>query len=136
MISLLVDTNVLIYVKDRSSEFHTWAQAIFHGEFTLYTTSKNLSEYYAATTRGEKPLLSAEMALSDLSDFTRYCQILYPDPSSQDVLFRLLSEDKPTGLKVHDVEIASIAIANDIFHMATNNPDDFKRIAGLTIIAP
>lgn len=136
MISLLVDTNVLIYVKDRSSEFHAWAQSIFHGEFTLYTTSKNLSEYYAATTRGEEPLLSAEMALSDLSDFTRFCQILFPDPTSQDVLFRLLSEVKPAGLKVHDFEIASIAIANGISHLATNNPDDFKRIAGLELIKP
>ncbi len=136
MNSLLLDTNVLIYIKDRSSIFHDWAQEILQGQYTFFTTSKNLAEYYSVTTRGVDPALSPQVALSDLLDYVQYCQILFPDQSSQNVLFELIAKDKPTGLKVHDYEIAAIAIANGIPSLATNNPGDFKRIEGLQIISP
>ena len=136
MNSLLLDTNVLIYIKDKSSSFHAWAQEILHGEYIFYTTSKNLSEYYAVTTKGSEPALSPQMALSDLHAYVEFCKILFPDSASQDVLFDLIARDSPTGLKVHDYEIAAIAIANGIIHIATNNPGDFKRIDDLQIISP
>ena len=136
MNSLLLDTNVLIYIKDRSSIFHAWAQEILQGEYIFYTTSKNLAEYYAVTTRGVDPALSPQVALSDLLDYLQFCQILFPDPTSQNVLLELIANDKPTGLKVHDYEIAAIAIANGIPSLATNNPGDFKRIESLRIISP
>ena len=136
MNSLLLDTNVLIYIKDRSSIFHSWAKEILQGECAYYTTRKNLAEYYAVTTKGAEPALSPEEALADLKDYFQYCQILFPDQTSHEELVVLIAKDKPTGLKVHDYEIAAIAIANGIRTIATNNPDDFKRIDGLQIISP
>lgn len=136
MNNLLLDTNVLIYVKDRSSTFHSWAQEFLQGEYSCYTTSKNLAEYYAVTTRGDEPALSPEQALADLEDYVQYCQILFPDQNSHEELVKLIAKDKPTGLKVHDYEIAAIAIANGILTIATNNPGDFKRIDELQIISP
>jgi len=65
MNKLLIDTNILIYSKDSSSRFHSAAVKIIRGNFQLFTTSKNLSEYYAVVTKGANPFLTPAEALND-----------------------------------------------------------------------
>lgn len=79
MSKLLVDTNILIYSKDSSSVFHDFAERVIKSNTKLYTTSKNLSEYYAVVTKGSSPLLSPLEALKDISVNSlpswRYCTL-------------------------------------------------------------
>lgn len=80
MSKLLLDTNILIYSKDKSSQFHLKSQALLGSSFDFYITSKHLSEYYSVTTKGVTPLLTSEQALADLEEFSAYFTILYLSP--------------------------------------------------------
>lgn len=131
---LLIDTNILIYSKDSSSAFNSVALNVIQGNFKLFTTSKNLSEYYAVVTKGVNPLLTPAEALNDLQEFSALCEILYPSPVSQQKLWELITTHHPKGLKIHDLEIAAIALANRVENISTINTSDFKNIEGLKVI--
>lgn len=131
---LLIDTNILIYSKDSSSSFHSVALNVIQGNFKLFTTSKNLSEYYAVVTKGVNPLLTPAEALSDVHEFSALCEILYPSPVSQQKLLELITIHQPKGLKIHDLEIAAIALVSKINSIATINTSDFKNIQGLNVV--
>ena len=53
MNKIFLDTNVLIYAKDKSSSYHERSTKLLSQPFQFYTSSKNLSEYFAVVTRGE-----------------------------------------------------------------------------------
>lgn len=119
MSRVLIGTNVLIYLKDEHSIHHSASLNLISGNYKLFTTSKNLVEYYSVVTRGEFPLLRPEEALADLNEFTILFKVLYPSISSQRKLNDLISSHSPKGLLIHDFEIASIAMVNGILKIAT-----------------
>lgn len=134
---VLLDTNVLIYAIDTRSAFHQDSLRFMDTyEGGLYTTSKNLSEYISAGTGGDDPLFSTEEAVQDIEDFANFITILYPDERSLSQLKALLSRYNVRGKRVHDIEIAAIALTNDIEHIATFNTKDFKSLAEISIIQP
>lgn len=134
MSKVLVDTNVLVYAKDSSSIFHNDALALFQRGDDLFLTSKNLTEYYAVTTKGDEPLLTPSEALQDISEFISNCSLLFPSETSHQELSLLILKYKPKGLLIHDFEIAAIALANGISNMATFNRRDFQRISELVLL--
>jgi predicted nucleic acid-binding protein len=134
MRKVLVDTNVLIYAKDTSSVFHQVAFNIFQGGESLFITSKNLTEYYAVTTRGAQPLLTPSEALQDINEFTSNCSLLFPNEASHRQLSSLILKYQPIGLLVHDFEIAAIAIAHGIKQIATLNKKDFSIISEIEVL--
>lgn len=136
MSKMLIDTNVLVYSKDKSSVFHRASISVFNGSDQLYTTSKNLAEYYAVVTKGNAPLLSPLEAIHDITEFALYCTILYPTLLSHQKLFELIRKYQPKGLKVHDFEIASIALVSGVPNVATFNQGDFKQITGMDVLVP
>jgi predicted nucleic acid-binding protein len=131
MSKLLVDTNILIYSKDSSSVFHDFAERVIKSNTKLYTTSKNLSEYYAVVTKGSSPLLSPLEALKDICEFVAILEVLYPSPISHEKLLQLAAKYQPKGLKIHDLEIAAIGLVNGIGTIATANKSDFQNIEGI-----
>ena len=61
-------------------------------------------------------------------------QILYADKNSSEIFKELLLKYKPLGLKIHDFEIISIGLANDISNFYTANIKDFKMISEINLI--
>ncbi len=115
MNKLLLDTNVLVYAIDEDSEFFTRARSILNRtDCELCTTSKNFAEFLAVTTRGQNSPLSMHDALEVLKDYLCVLTVLFPNLESFDTFRELLSEYEPTGLKVHDFEIISIALAHKV----------------------
>lgn len=131
----LVDTNVLVYAIDEDSRFYEKAQQfLFDSNYELYTSSKNLAELLTVVTRTAGKLLSVEEALSSVKDYEKMLRILYPTKSSFRKFKELLEKYKPTGLKIHDYEIASIGLAKKIEQIATFNARDFEGIAEIKVI--
>jgi predicted nucleic acid-binding protein len=128
MSKLLLDTNVLIYSIDEDSKYFKQAQDIFTKQFELYTTSKNISEFLSVITRIPKNPLPLEDALLVVEDFINVMAILYPDEESFIIFQSLLRKYKPLGLKIHDYEILSIGLANQVNTIATFNEKDFKEV--------
>lgn len=134
---VLLDTNVLIYAIDTRSAFHQPALRFidtYEGE--LYTTSKNLSEYISAGTRGDDPFFSIAEALQDVEDFDKILKVLYPDKDSYLLFKDLLTRYHVRGKRVHDVEIAAIALSHNIENIATFNTKDFTGLQGVATILP
>lgn len=132
----LIDTNVLIYAIDEDSQFYERAQKfLFDPNYDLYTSSKNLIEFLTVVTRNPEIALSTEDALSSVKDYENMLKkILYPTKSSFAKFKELLEKYKPTGLKIHDYEIAGISLANKIEQIATFNAKDFKEITEIRVI--
>ena len=78
MNDLLIDTNVLVYAIDEDSQFFTQARSLFDkNEFELCTTSKNLVEFLAVTTRAKIPALSIDDALGVVEDYIQTLTVFY-----------------------------------------------------------
>ena len=127
MSRVLVDTNVLIYAIDEDSAFCERSQKVLYNpNLDLFTTSKNISELIAVLTKGRVMSMQWVDVLSVVEAYSSMLTVLYPSSYSFSVFKRLLQEHKPTGLKVHDFEIVSIGIAQDIYQIATFNTKDFN----------
>ena len=133
--SLLVDTNILVYAADKDSEFYRRArQLLFESDYSLITTSKNISEFLSVVTKGIKVPLSVPDALSTLEEILETFTILYPTNFTFITFQNLLRKYKPTGLRIHDYEIASIGISNGVTKVATVNTKDFIAIEEISLI--
>jgi predicted nucleic acid-binding protein len=136
-VDILLDTNVLVYAIDKDSKYHLWSKNFFENEkFVLYITSKNVFEFLSVVTKSSNIPLSLEEALLSIKIICSNCLILYPDYTSTQTCMDLILENNIKGLKVHDCEIASIAITNKIRRIATVNKNDFSCFSDLEIVTP
>lgn len=132
---VLLDTNILIYAIDEDSKYFGVVQELLADAASeFYTTSKNLSEFLAVVTRAPKPSMSVQDALLAVEDFRKSLGILYPTYKSLDLFVDLLKKYSPRGLKIHDHEIASIALSNGISVIATLNKRDFADIEEIALL--
>ena len=136
MSKVLVDTNILIYAKDVASIHHDASLIFLKQPAEYFISVKNLTEYYAVVTKGEKPLLTSQEAWHDLEEFSFFFTVLYPTQVSQQHLAKLILQYAPKGILIHDFEITAIALANGIHKIATFNKSDFQTIKEIEVIVP
>lgn len=127
MNKLLLDTNVLIYAIDEDSKYFAKAHSLFFGQFDLYTTLKNISEFLSVITRIPNPLTLRD-ALKAVEDFSNHLKILYPNEQTFRLYKELILKYKPVGLQIHDFEIISTAITHNINTIVTFNEKDFVKV--------
>ena len=60
--------------------------------------------------------------------------ILYPNEMSLKIFYELISKYNTKGLQIHDIEIASLALAYGINSIATKNKKNFSRIKEINIV--
>ncbi|MBK9334194.1 MAG: type II toxin-antitoxin system VapC family toxin [Ignavibacteria bacterium] len=126
MSKVLIDTNIFIYDLDRASSFHKQAKQIVEDpRVELYTTSKNISEFFAVCS---KLGIKSKLAFDYFDDIILNTTILFPDYKSLNIFKKLLKDNNAKGNKVYDIEIVSIMLNNNINQIATLNTKDFKTI--------
>ncbi|OGB68204.1 MAG: hypothetical protein A2Y94_01665, partial [Caldithrix sp. RBG_13_44_9] len=119
---------------DEDSKYFDKAQSlVLKTSHDLYTTSKNLSEFLVVVTKYPKNSLSISESIKVIRDFSEFITILYPSPLSFKLFQELLMTYNPRGLKIHDIEIVSIALSHQIDLVATFNEQDFKDIKEITL---
>jgi predicted nucleic acid-binding protein len=134
MSKVLVDTNILVYGIDEDSVFFKRARKILEQEnYQLVTTSKNLIEFLAVTTKSSGYNLNNETALEIVEEIIQGIEIVYPTQESMAIFLDLMNRYQPKGLKVHDVEIISIGLAHGVHEVATFNTKDFKSVKEISI---
>jgi predicted nucleic acid-binding protein len=137
MNKILLDTNIFVYSIDRDSRYYQQCQRIIQDtRLELYTTSKNISEFLAVITRLPQSRLSIEKALELVSQVSNFTTVLYPSDLSSHIFIDLLKKYKPVGLKIHDFEIVSIALANHCTRIASVNAKDYRDISEIELIEP
>src|SRR5690625_459287 len=134
MSKILVDTNILVYGIDEDSAFFKRAREILEQEkYQLVTTSKNLIEFLAVTTKTSGYNLENNTALEIIEEIIQGIEIVYPTQESMAIFLDLMNRYQPKGLKVHDFEIISIGLAHEIQKVATFNTKDFKSVKEITL---
>lgn len=135
MNEILFDTNLLIYAIDEESKYSNSAQNLLNNNKNkLFTTSKNISEFLAVVTRNPKSSISMNEALLVIREFKDIFTILYPNEKSFLIFIDLLKKYSPSGLKIHDYEIISIALSYNIKNIATINKKDFFGVDEIELI--
>ena len=134
MSKILVDTNILVYGIDEDSAFFKRARKILEQEkYQLVTTSKNLIEFLAVTTKISGYNLENDTALEIIEEILQGIEIVYPTQESMAIFLDLMNRYQPKGLKVHDFEIISIGLAHGIRDIATFNTKDFKSVKEISL---
>jgi len=122
MSKILVDTNILVYGIDEESSFFKRARKILEQEKNqLVTTSKNLIEFLAVTTKTTGYNLDNDTALEIVEEIIQGIEIVHPTQESMAIFLDLMNRYQPKGLKVHDFEIISIGLAHGMHKVATFN---------------
>ncbi len=135
MTNILFDTNLLIYAIDEDSKYFNSVQKILDDDsINLFTTSKNISEFLSVVTRYPNKSISIKEALLVIEEFKSTFTILYPTKESYLIFIDLLKKYSPHGLKIHDYEIISIALAHKIKNIATANKKDFSGIKEIELV--
>lgn len=134
MSKILVDTNILVYGIDEDSAFFKRTRKILEQEkYQIVTSSKNLIEFLAVTTRSSGYNLNNETALEIIEEIIQGIEIVYPTQESMAIFLDLMGRYQPKGLKVHDFEIISIGLAHGVHEVATFNTKDFKYVKEISL---
>ncbi len=134
MNKVLVDTNILVYGIDEDSVFFKRARKIIgQDNYQLVTTSKNLIEFLAVTTKSSGYNLNNDTALEIVEEIIQGIEIVYPTQESMAIFLDLMNRYQPKGLKVHDFEIISIGLAHGVREVATFNTKDFNSVKEISL---
>lgn len=101
--------------------------------YQLVTTSKNLIEFLAVTTKASGYNLSNETTLEIIEEIILGIEVVYPTQESLAIFLDLMNRYQPKGLKVHDFEIISIGLAHGINEIATFNTRDFNSVKEISL---
>ncbi len=81
--SVLLDSNILVYAVQKTSQFYQQSQAFLRLQGADYwVTSKNLVEFFVAVTKGDVPILDYDEALAAVEIYRKRYPILYPSLST------------------------------------------------------
>jgi len=132
MNSILLDTNILIYAFDESSEFHQKSVELFEDEENnLFVTTKNISDFFAVCSKLNFDL---NKTLGFYTDIKENFEILKPSEYSLTIFESLIRKYNPRGNRVYDIEIVSVMLTNSLTKVATANIGDFSNIDEIEVI--
>ena len=144
-IRIFLDTNILVYAHDASSQHHTASAdllaAAITGQFQAMLAEQNLLELYRILTNPvamRNKSLSAMQAkgLIENTYLNRAFQIVYPSETSLQQVLDLAVQKNITSAKIFDLRLAAIALSAQVDIFATFNTQDFAEINGLTPLSP
>ena len=131
---ILLDTNVLVYAADESSEFHEQSKAVrdagAKGDIAMCLCPQVLCELYAVTTdprRVTNPL-SREQAVAEVENYYRAKRFtkIYPNPEMMRVIFELLHKYSVTRQEIFDLQLVATMLSNDVRKIYTFNHSHFR----------
>ena len=125
----LLDTNVCIaYLKNRNSRVNRYFNTIESDKISVCSVVK--SELFYGSMKSNNPQKSLNIQTLLLRQFVS----LPFDDSCAEIYGKVRAnlEKNGTPISSNDVQIASIALANDLI-LVTHNVREFSRVEGLTI---
>ncbi|MDX2001733.1 MAG: type II toxin-antitoxin system VapC family toxin [Chitinophagales bacterium] len=132
MTKVLLDTNIFIYALDKNSAYFERSMAILsNSNFQLFTTSKNIAEYFAVTTKLRIP---PKQIWDFYKEIKRNVEILYPTDESLKKLERLIKKYQPKGNQVYDMDVIATALSSGIKRFATFNQNDLQQVNGIALV--
>ena len=137
--NIFIDTNVLIYLINENSSFHTSALKIFNNLINtsqLWISRQIIREYFAVTSKTgfvEYPLSSSEI-IYDIKIFETIFDITDENFNTTTHLLELIEKYDISGVKIHDTNIVASMIQYGISHLFTYNITDFNIFDEIALI--
>ena len=139
----LLDTNILLRLSLPGGPYDEVVVSavgrLSAEEGALFYTLQNAAEFWNLCTRPRK---RNGLGLS-LRETDRRLQLIeeqflfLPETEATYARWRrIVMEFGVSGVQVHDARLAAVMIVNNITHLLTLNPQDFKRFSGLTPVHP
>lgn len=143
MSAIFIDTNVLVYARSVSSQFHrAAADALARCEDNgdaLWVSRQVLREYLATVTRpqaGAMPL-DGSAATAEVRRLVEIYAMLEDSEAVTDRLLNLMLRFPAGGKQVHDANIVATMLTYGITRLLTFNLADFRRFGSLIeLVAP
>jgi len=141
--TFLIDTNILVYAYNKSSQFHHKALEIIENalnrNIVAAISDKNLFEFFVIITDGkrvEKPI-SVDGAI-EVIDFliNSNIRIIYSSSFTLLKTFELAKYYKIAKQKLFDIVIVAIMIENKIQTILTANEKDFRNFKEIKTVNP
>ena len=130
---MFIDTNVLVYARNRDAPNHHLArdalQQLAQGPEPLRISRQVIREYLAVVTRPQAwsvPLTSTE-AVQDVNSLNGSFNILADGPEVMEALLALIREVPASGRQIHDANIVATMLAHGERRLLTFNTADFRR---------
>jgi predicted nucleic acid-binding protein len=136
---LFVDTNVLVYLTNESSEFHQGVLEQFEQisiAYDLFISRQVIREYAVIMTRPgiiEHPL-TADEVVEDINTWKRLFTVVDETDAVTEKLLVLLKKYQLKGKRIHDANIVATMLAFSISSIFTGNEPDFKKFTEIRII--
>ncbi|MDP3758439.1 MAG: type II toxin-antitoxin system VapC family toxin [Candidatus Daviesbacteria bacterium] len=135
---MLIDTNILIYAINEDSPKHKLAKEFLSwNKQTLVISHQVILEAIRVLThpRFSKPMQSAS-AVKSVSAIAAACQIIIPNYQTYYLTLELINKFSLSGNRIFDAYLASTAITNEIYQIATDNVRDFKKFKEVKVVNP
>jgi predicted nucleic acid-binding protein len=140
---ILLDTNILLRLTQKSSEHHLVATACFQrlgdSGHTFCIGSQSVAEFLAVATRPQANQglgMSPTEAEASLSSLTSALEFLYDSPDVVAELRRLVVGYNVIGKSIHDAKLVAAMVTNQVKQIVTFNVRDFARYKEITIVDP
>ena len=142
--SILLDTNILVYAINTTSQYHSKCNAIrkkaISGELQSCITPQIISEFYAITTdpkRVEHPLTKEE-AVGEIENYIRSENVIkiLPRPDSFTRIIDLLKRYNVSRQQIFDLLLVATMLSNNIKRICTYNQNDFILFSEIEVISP
>ena len=140
----LLDTNVLVYAADKSSQFFERSKKLIGsgltGEIDLCISLQTISEFFAVITdsrRVDNPRTQQE-ALTEIKKYLRSKRIhkIYPDPKTSEAMVDLLKRYPVKRQEIFDLQLVATMLSNQVTRIFTFNREDFLKFADIEVMEP
>jgi predicted nucleic acid-binding protein len=137
---LFLDTNILVYLANEDSPFHSTTSNKFKEvatHYEMWISRQVLREYVVVMTRAgivEKPLSSNDV-VADIAQWISCFNVADETKAVTDFLLEMIKKYDAKGKRIHDINIAATMQAYSIKKLFTMNKDDFAQIEEIELIS-
>lgn len=139
---VLLDTNMLVRLKDKSDAQHQVARNALRNLKQLrcepVVVPQCLYEFWTAATRSREAnglAISSEEAKSAIESILSRFQLLPDDADLTGRFIDLVARHNVTGTNAYDARLAAAMLTHGVTHLLTFNAKDFRRL-GIEVIEP
>ena len=137
-----VDTNILVYSNDKSSDFFVPAKQLVervqNGQVEGVLALQNLVEFCAVVTnrKAVPNVMSLKEAVKKVGNIMRLgFVVILPNNDTGDLFLKILEEKGVSGQKIHDIFLAATLLSNGVNTLVTENASDFSGIKGFKAVS-
>lgn len=136
--SMLIDTNILVYAINSDSAKHETAKKFIEENLgNLVIAHQNILEGIRVLTHKKfsNPVSTIE-AIKAISGISNPFRIITPNRTTINLCMEYVQKLNISGNRIFDAYLAATALSNDIKVIATDNTKDFKVFKGIELINP